>query len=115
VEWAEDVLRLAREGDVPRTQDFEIQVMRVNDMALVAWPGEVCVDYQLYVDAHSPFAHTITLGYSNGCIGYVPPADAYPLGGYEVVSAYRYYGTLMIAPESERMIQDATVRLLRNL
>lgn len=83
--------------------------------AVVAWSGEVCVDYQLYLDAHSPFPHTLALGCSNGCIGYVPPAAAYPLGGYEVCSAYRYYRTLMIAPESEQLVQETTLRLLRSL
>lgn len=115
VEWAEDVLRLAREGDVARTQPFEIQVLRLNDTGFVAWPGEVFVDYQLYLDEHSPFALTFALAYSNGCIGYVPSAQDFPLGGYEVASAYRYYGTLMIAPESEGLIKETTVRLLKSL
>jgi len=63
----------------------------------------------------SPFPHTVALGYSNGLLGYVPTADAYALGGYEVNDAYRYFGTLMIAPESEALIHACVDRLLVRL
>jgi len=112
VEWAQDYLRLAQEGEKERTQKFEIQAFVLNRTAIVAYPGEMFVEYQLFADAHSPFEHTIALGYSNGCIGYVPTAAAYPLGGYEVETAYRYYGTLMLQPDCERLIQEATLQLL---
>lgn len=115
VGWAEDYLRASREGDWGRTQAFEIQAMRVGDLALVAYPGEMFVDYQLWVDRESPFPRTMTLGYTNGCIGYVPTASAYPEGGYEVNGAFRYYGTLMIAPDCERLIQEATLDLLKGV
>ena len=32
----------------------------------------------------SPAAQTLFSGYSNGYMGYMPVADAYELGGYEV-------------------------------
>ncbi len=64
-------------NNVP-TQPFEIQTFRIGDVAIVAYPGEMFVDYQLTLDQNAPFDKTITLGYSNGCIGYVPTADAYP-------------------------------------
>lgn len=115
VGWAEDYLRVAREGDRERTQGFEVQAMRIGDLALVAYPGEMFVDYQLMLDRESPFPRTITLGYTNGCIGYVPTASAYPEGGYEVNGAYRYYGTLMIQPDCERLIREATLDLLAGL
>ncbi len=83
VAWAEDYLQAARDGG-EQTQAFEIQAMRIGGLALAAYPGEMFVDYQLALDQASPFARTFTLGYSNGCIGYVPTAAAYPEGGYEV-------------------------------
>ena len=59
--------------------------------------GEVFVHIGQEIARRSPFPHTVALGYSNGLLGYVPTADAYALGGYEVNDAYRYFGTLMIA------------------
>jgi neutral ceramidase len=115
VGWAEDYLRAAREGNRGQTQAFEIQAMRIGDLAVVSYPGEMFVTYQLWLDEASPFARTFTLGYTNGCIGYVPTASAYPEGGYEVNGAFHYYGTLMIGPECEGMIRETTVDLLNGL
>ncbi|MDE3000689.1 MAG: hypothetical protein OXU79_16575 [Gemmatimonadota bacterium] len=114
IEWAEDYLRAARSGR-PRPQAFEIQAMRIGEAAMVAYPGEMFVDYQLEMDRTSPFKKTFTLAYSNGCIGYVPTAKAFPEGGYEVDHAFRYYGTLMITSACERMIKSATLELLEGL
>ncbi|MBI3947227.1 MAG: neutral/alkaline non-lysosomal ceramidase N-terminal domain-containing protein [Armatimonadetes bacterium] len=115
VDWASDTLRAIREPDRFRHQPFEIQALLLGDVAFVALPGEVFIEYALNIRARSPFARTVALGYTNGCTGYVPTAAAYPDGGYEVAHAYRYYGTLMIAPESERLILDAVQRLLQGL
>ncbi|MDA0747511.1 MAG: hypothetical protein O2954_13405 [bacterium] len=111
VAWAEDYLKAAQEGG-EKTEAFEIQVMRIGGVALVAYPGEMFVDYQLTMDRESPFAKTFTLGYSNGCIGYVPTADAYPVGGYEVDVAFHYYGTLMITSDCERLVKETTLEML---
>jgi hypothetical protein len=113
--WAEDYLKAAREGSRGQTQAFEIQAMRIGDLALVAYPGEMFVEYQLWLDRESPFSRTITLGYTNGCVGYVPTAAAYPEGGYEVNGAFRYYGTLMITSDCERLIREATADALEDV
>ncbi|HIE29534.1 TPA: hypothetical protein EYP66_19870 [Candidatus Poribacteria bacterium] len=111
LQWAQDMLKLAREPK-PYTQEFEIQAMQLGDLAIVALTGEVFVELALEIDARSPYQQTIVLGYTNGCIGYVPNEEAYPYGGYEVSTAYRYYGTLMLKPESDRQIRNAAVELM---
>lgn len=113
--WAEDVLKAARDPSLFPGQPFEVQGIRIGNVAFVALPGEVFIEYGLNIQKASPMAHTVVLAYSNGCIGYVPTAAAYPEGGYEVTTAYKYYGTLMIAPESERLILEAAGRVLRAL
>ena len=115
VAWAEDYVASARAQEQEPVQPFEIQAMRIGEVAVVAYPGEMFVDYQLTLDTRSPFSRTVTLGYSNGCIGYVPTADAYPEGGYEVDQAFKYYGTLMIAPACEQFIKTATLDLLTEI
>jgi hypothetical protein len=114
LEWAQDMLKLAKDPK-PYTQTFEIQAMQLGNVAIVALTGEVFVELALEIDARSPYQQTIVLGYTNGCIGYVPNEEAYPHGGYEVSSAYRYYGTLMLKPESDRQIRNAAVELLTEI
>jgi len=114
LEWAQDMLKLAKEPK-PYTQAFEVHAMRLGNVTIVGLPGEVFVDLALEIDSRSPHQQTIVLGYTNGCIGYVPNEESYPEGGYEVSGAYRYYGTLMLKPETDRQIRDATVELLKEI
>ncbi len=68
-----------------------VQALRLGDIALVGVAGEAFAEIGLAVKARSPFAHTIFLGYTNGCLGYIPTAAAYPAGGYEVHRAHAVY------------------------
>jgi len=112
VGWAEKILEFAREGIKPRTQDFVVQTLTINDTALVGLSGEPFIELAFDIEHRSPFPRTWVLGYTNGCIGYVPTARAYEEGGYEVVEAVRYYGDLMIRPESAQRICDAAVEMI---
>jgi len=114
LEWAQDMLKLAKEPK-PYTQTFEIQVMQIGNVVIVALTGEVFVELALEIEERSSYQQTIVLGYTNGCIGYVPNEEAYPHGGYEISGAYRYYGTLMLKPESDKQIRNAAVELLEEM
>lgn len=112
LEWAEDVLRAAQTGAHRAGQPFEVQVLAIGDVAFVGLSGEVFIELAQTIQRQSPIPRTVVLGYSNGCTGYVPTAAAYAEGGYEVSGAHKYYGTLMIAPESEQLITECAGRLL---
>ncbi|NOZ22857.1 MAG: hypothetical protein GXP25_17405 [Planctomycetes bacterium] len=112
-DWAREMLALAKEGQKDRARAFEIQALRLGDIVFVGLPGEVFVEYQLWIDRQSPFTSTFVFGYTNGVIGYVPTADAFPKGGYEVETAHKYYpGTLMLAPDCEEIIRQGARRVL---
>ena len=75
----------AAQGQTHRT--FELQAFTIGEeIAMVASPCEVFVKVGLSVKRDSPFKHTLFSAYSNVTIdgGYVPTAEAYALGGYEV-------------------------------
>ncbi len=112
---AERILKLAEQGVTGQTQRFDLKAFRIGRVGLIGLPGEVFVEYALNLDAASPFEQNFVLAYSNGCIGYVPTADAYPGGGYEVSSAIDYYGTLMLSPASEQVILEEAGELLASL
>ncbi len=115
VDWAQSVLELAEAGATDLTRDFEVQAVRVGDFGIVGLPGEVFVEYALNIDRDSPCRLTAVPAYTNGNIGYVPTAAAYPEGGYEVETAIRYYGTMMLRPESEQIILRSAQELLREV
>jgi hypothetical protein len=50
-------------------------------------------------------AKLLVCGYSGGTLGYIPSEEAFSQGGYEVESAYRYYGApAALSPNTETRI-----------
>jgi len=67
--------------------DYEVQVVRIGEAALVALMGEPFVEGQLRIKLHSPAQHTLVAHFCNGFAGYVPTAEALARGGYETRTA----------------------------
>ena len=76
-----------------RQADYRLPVarMQLGDVSLAFLPGEpfLAADRELSAGSES---RTIVSGYYLDCPGYLPDAAQYPLGGYEVTDAHRYYG-----------------------
>ena len=127
LQWAEQMLQLARAGIRGASQSFEIHGLRVGQAVLLGLEGEMFARYQLDFENLSPTQPLIVCGFANGCIGYVPTEDEYPHGGYEVgtpynlrpnagVAAYRVYPSVqMIAPESEAILRSAAEEVVMSL
>jgi hypothetical protein len=94
----------------------EIQAVRLDDIAIVAVPGEPFVEMGLAVKDRSPFKHTFFVGYANGAIGYIPMRADYELGGYEILDGFKAYGlpSPLAAGSAERIV-DTCVDLLHHL
>jgi len=76
----------------PHFTSVEVMALGVGDMALIAEPGEVFTE--TYVDFkrrlwQMGFGVPMAASYANGSFGYLPPAHAFPEGGYEVGWARR--------------------------
>jgi hypothetical protein len=81
---------------------------------LVALPGEpfsvMARDVTAQLDRD-----TVVIGYADGCPGYIPPAEEFAYGGYEVAEAHRYYG--MPAPfalGAAELLAELAVKLGRD-
>jgi hypothetical protein len=113
---AQRLVEVIREGPPWPRQVFNVGALRVGEVAMVGLSAETFVEYQIALDASSPFERTLVFGTTNGVLGYLPTAAAYEEGGYEVETAHRYYNQpLMIGPGSERLVLDAAEALLRTL
>jgi neutral ceramidase len=65
--------------------DVDIQTIKLGDeIAIVASPTQMFVEFGLEIKACSPFKYTLFAGMSNGNMGYVPTEQAFKEGGYEV-------------------------------
>jgi len=83
--------------------------LRLGELGLATAPGEIFCEIGQAVKQASPFRHTMFVGYTNGSIGYVPVAEAYPEGGYEVTHASR------VGPGAAGMVTDTALALLRRV
>lgn len=93
------------QGFMDRTEPVtvELRALRIGDLAIVSMPGEPFSRIGHAVKEASPFAFTMFAGYSSGTgHGYMPTAEEYDLGGYEVV------GTRYGEGAAEEVIRVAT-------
>ncbi len=89
--------------------EVEVQAVRIGELAIVAMPGEPFAEIGAEVRKRSPFAFTMFCGYSDGVGGgYMPTAEEYGHGGYEVERSP--YG-----PGADRAVIEAALRLLEGL
>lgn len=120
--WGEKLERTVVAGGMPAIP-FEINAIRLGDTAMVSVPCEPLVELGLAVKKASPFAATLFLGYTNGCIGYLSPADAYPTEGWSPWETYAipdmlfqsYQLPMALEPKCGQMVVDHASALLRQL
>ncbi|MBV9325303.1 MAG: neutral/alkaline non-lysosomal ceramidase N-terminal domain-containing protein [Chloroflexi bacterium] len=120
--WSNRLVQAVADQEAP-TADFEVQALRIGDVAFVSLSAEVFSQTTVELRKRSPFEHTMALGYSNGVLSYLPRAEDYPVGGWRVDDRYRipdlvfqaYLLPTGLRPDSEQRAVDAAVGLLDRL
>lgn len=108
--WAQDAMKMVIDGG-PESVAIGLQAISIDGVVLATLPGEAFCEYGLAFRKMTR-SSVMPVSYSNGNIGYIPTAEAYKEGGYEVNDAIKYYAVKMIGPESEQIILDAMKGLL---
>lgn len=106
--YAQERLLVAEEAEEISVQ---VQAMRIGDLALVAWPGEMFCQLGLDLKAHSPAATTFVVELANDYIGYVPTRAGFEQGGYEIWLAR----SAKVASGTGEAMVESTLRLLKKL
>jgi len=111
--WAEDAIDQVKNGTAAPEVPAFLQAMRIGDTVIAAMPGEAFSELAIEVKDRSPAGATLFAAYTNGVLTYLPTAEEYPHGGYECDYAHHSYGLVeQIAPESERILVEASVELV---
>jgi len=109
--WAEDALEALKSRGGYSEISLLVQIIRVGDFAVVALPGEAFAEIGLEIEKRIG-GDVLVVGYSNNAeAGYIPVAEQFPLGGYEVVGAPKYYDLFPYVPETAEHLISATVRM----
>ena len=95
-------------GEGAKTLAAKLTAVRVGDVVLLSFPGEVFHGIGAEIRLHSPFAATMFLGLANDYIGYIPTADANASLGYEVVAS-------RVTPDAASVLVNAADELLQSL
>jgi len=88
--------------------EAEVQTFGLGDVGLVFLPGEIFVELGLEIKDRSPYKHTLILTLCNNSIGYIPNAEAFDYGAYEVEVSQIEKG------EGEKLVKSS-VKLLENM
>ena len=93
----------------PETMDVELNTITIGDeIAICTAPNELFDTNSVYVEEHSPYAMTMTFGYSNGYRGYIPSAFGWEYTCYESDCCY-------FLPGCGEQIQDTFLSMLDSL
>ena len=102
-------------GNVPPTEKhIDHTFIVLGELVLQSIPFEPFSILTLRIKEHSPFRHTLCLGYSNGSLSYFPSMDQIIRGGYEV----RMFKTINLIPfrdDSEQFYVLGSLEILREL
>ncbi len=116
-QWLKEVARLHGEKITRQSTEMEIQYLILNNGCLCGVPSEIMCE--LAVDAAMTCHNDLVCfgGYTNGCNGYLPTAEEYDKGGYEVLHSYLiyyiYHGRLMPLNRdtADKLVKLVTERL----
>ncbi len=92
--WLREVEELYGRGIRSLSLPLEIQVVRINEGFLAGVPMEPFVEAALEVSRRASSDLVFFGGYTNGYYGYLPTAEEFALGGYEVEWMSVYFGPL---------------------
>lgn len=104
-----DLLKLRKAPVDPTPRQVAMQVLRIGDIAIFSMPGEPFAEIGVAVKKASPFPITLFCGYSNGAGGdYMPIAEEYAHGGYEVArTPYDPGAAAKVVEEAIRLLREA--------
>lgn len=89
--WLEEVERLHNEKIKQQSTDIEIQYFVLNSGCFCGVANEIMCELAVDVARACNDNFIYFGGYTNGCDGYLPTAEEYDKGGYEVFHSYLIY------------------------
>lgn len=95
-------LRWVREGKTTPLTSLHLG----DRIRILHLPGEPFIDYQLYVQKSYPEKFIAVAAYGDGIPGYIPLAESFAEGGYEIRTSY-------VAPDAEQELKQVLLTLAR--
>jgi len=115
--WLAEVRRCRERGEINRTLPVELHIARINEGIIGGIPMEAFTEIAIAVAGHFPGHPVFFGGYTNGWIGYLPTAEEYPSGGYEVEWMSVVYGPesgllTPAVPDAASQVVSTAIRMI---
>ena len=108
--WPSDLDAYTSTKDEIKMVRLPVRFLTINDdIAIWGAPLELFNTIATEVREDSPFQNTFFFGYTNGWLGYLPTASAWPHGGYEVNAVSPF------TPVAEKELKEAVLGYLKGL
>lgn len=108
--WPSDLDAYTSTKDKIKMVRLPVRFLTINDdIAIWGAPLELFNTIATEVREDSPFQNTFFFGYTNGWLGYLPTASAWPHGGYEVNAVSPF------TPVAEKELKEAVLGYLKGL
>lgn len=114
-EWSRDTKPLILKGRAPAAAEGCVHIFKIGPVFFAGMNAEVFSRMAGSLRKASGIERLFVVGYADGCIGYLPPREIYPEGGYEVDLAYKFYGNFMVAPGGFELLRDTTLESLATI
>jgi hypothetical protein len=116
ITWADLTIGGVCSGLLQHDVTVQAHCLHLGNLFWVTSPGELFVEFGLNTkrQAREAGKRAMVVAYTNADIGYIPTASSYAKGGYEVESAYKYYGYPgPLAPEAGEIVGRVLAEFLR--
>ncbi len=111
--WADELREKAKNNEMPKSLECELQSIKLGDAVLLAFPFELFSSISLSLRAQSGIQDLFMVGYANGYSGYLPDKKSLEKGGYEVEEAFKYIGLLPFAANAEELFLEKALHLIK--
>jgi hypothetical protein len=101
------LLRRRQVGD-ERMMDVSFLLWQLGDAFVMAMPGEMHTDFQIRLRARFPKTKIAVLNIANGSLGYLPPAEEFPMRTYQTAIALH-------KPGADEIVLDAAARAIEEM
>jgi neutral ceramidase len=112
--WRDETLALIEKGQPRDYVETDLQALRIGPARFAAIGAEVFSRMAEELRA-AVGKHTYVIGYSNGLIGYLPFAEAYAEGGYEVEYAHKLYMNFNLRIGGYELLRDRVLQLFKKI
>ncbi|MGC8639444.1 MAG: neutral/alkaline non-lysosomal ceramidase N-terminal domain-containing protein [Isosphaeraceae bacterium] len=92
-----------------------LSAVRLGEVGLLFHPGELFSFYGLAIRRDSPFRDTLTVGYTDGCVGYLCDPKAYQSGAYEAFTVPKILDYPPFTPTAARQMTSAAIGMLKRV